>query len=161
MLDNVIAVNEALIRQFNKTATDIPEDELFHPSVGHGHPPVWILGHLAIVGEQGQKLLGGSITHREWLPLFGMGSSDIVASSESLTRNSLTSTVNETYQTLRSLAAAADESSLSGPLNIEFFEGTPIKTIGQCVSLILTSHFGFHLAQLSCCRRTAGFGPLF
>jgi hypothetical protein len=41
------------------------------------------------------------------------------------------------------------------------FDNTPIETFGHCVTLMLTSHFGFHLAQLSSCRRTAGHPPLF
>lgn len=161
MLENEIAVNESLIGQFNNTVNDILEDELFHPCAGHGHPPVWILGHLAIVAELGQKMLGGSVVHQEWMPLFGIGSSDIIAPDDSLTKHNLTSAVVDGYDQLRLLASKADANSVSRGHQIGFFEGTPIKTVGHCITLILTSHFGFHLGQLSSCRRSAGFGPLF
>jgi hypothetical protein len=161
MIDNEIAINEVLIRQFNKTAKDIPEDELFVPCVGHGHPPIWILGHLAIVAEMGCKLLGGSIAHLKWIRLFGPDSSDIISPGDDLTKDSMVTTVNENYERLRSLAASADEKALSGPHRVALFEGTSIKTVEHCAALLLTSHFGFHLGQLSSCRRIAGFGPLF
>lgn len=161
MFENELAVNEALIRQFAKTADDVPEELLFHPCVGHGHPPVWIFGHLAIIAEMGQSLIGGTVTHPAWIPMFGPKSSDIVASSDDLTKASLRTAVKENYRNLRSLAATVDPSIVSQPHSVELLLGSPVKTIGHVVSLILTSHFGFHLGQLSSCRRTAGFGPLF
>ena len=161
MFDNEIAINQMLIRQFKKTVVDIPEDVFFHPGLGHGHPPIWIIGHLAIVGEMAQRMIGGSITHPEWLSLFGPASSDIVSPQDGLDKPAMVAALVENYQQLRDRAAGVDESVISQPHNVGLFEGTTIKTVGHCVSLILTNHFGFHLAQLSSCRRTAGFGPLF
>ena len=63
MFDNEIVINEFHLGLLSRIAADIPDSQLYQPSVGHGHPPVWILGHLAICGELGQKLLGGSVTH--------------------------------------------------------------------------------------------------
>ena len=160
MFENEIAVNEMHLLQFNRILQDLPTDDLFHPSVGHNHPPVWILGHLAISAEMGQRLLGGTITHREWLPLFGIGSSDIIAPNDSLTKDSLSAAVVENYRKLRSMAAEADPKAMSSPHSVKVFEGTPLKTVGNCVAILLTGHFAFHLAQLSSCRRTAGFGPI-
>ena len=106
-------------------------------------------------------MLGGSISHPEWIPLFGLGSSDIISQNDAFSMNSLTSIVTENYRTLRDLAAAADEKSISRLHGVELFERTPIKTVGNLVALIMTNHFGFHLSQLSSCRRSAGHGPLF
>ena len=161
MFQNEIAINQVLIRQFSKTLKDIPEDELFHPVPGHGHPPIWILGHLAIVAELGQLKLNGKLTHPDWVSLFGMGSSDIISPDEMLTKENMKVSVVGGYARLREMAATADQSLLNNPHGIEIFHETSIETIGHCVSLILTSHFGFHLAQLSSCRRAAGYGPLF
>jgi hypothetical protein len=161
MFENEIAVNQQLLVYFSKVAKEIPEDSLFHPSAGHGHPPVWIMGHLAIVGEMGQMMLGGSVAHPEWVPVFGPGSSDIIHQNEALNKRAMISIARDSYEKLRELAAKADEKSVSRPHNVALFDGTPIQTVGQLVTVLLTSHFGFHLSQLSSCRRTAGFGPLF
>lgn len=161
MFENEIVVNEQLLFYFGKVVSDIPEDSLFHPSVGHGHAPVWILGHLAIIAEMGQMKLGGSIAHPEWVPLFGPDSSDIIHQNENLNKSAMVSIVAESYRQLRTLAAAADEKTIARPHNVALFEKTPIKTVGHVVTILLTSHFGFHLSQLSSCRRSAGFGPLF
>lgn len=161
MFEREIAVNQHLLGYFAKVAADLPDDSLFYPSVGHGHPPIWILGHLAIAGEMGQSLLGGTVSHPEWISLFGPGSTDIISPAESLTKPFMITTVTATYRELRRLAEAASEQSLSQPHNIALFQGSPIKTVGECTTLLLTSHFGFHLSQLSSCRRAAGFGPVF
>jgi hypothetical protein len=161
VFESEIAINEFLLQQFANTVGDLPEETMYVPAVGHGHPPVWILGHLTIVGEMGQRQLGGTVTHMEWLRLFGPGSSDKVAPREDLNREAMISAVTETYEQLRKLAARADESAVSRPHGIKLFEGTSIRTVKHSISLLLTNHFGFHLAQLSSCRRLAGHGPLF
>ena len=161
MFGNEIAINEFLSQQLEKVANDIPEDDFFPPSIGHGHPPVWILGHLAIVAEMGQRTLGGTISHPAWLRLFGPGSSDIVSPNDEFTKPGMISCVIENYRKFRELAATVDELVVRKPHNVSFFAGTSIKTVEQCMSHLLTSHFALHLAQLSSCRRAAGFGPIF
>lgn len=161
MFENEIAINEFLIRQLEIIAKDIPDDDLFPPSVGHGHSPIWILGHLAISGEMGHRLLGGSIAHPEWLRLFGPGSAGTVSSDVQLTKQGLVSTIIETYERFRELALAADAKVATTPHSVNLFTGTSIKTVAHCITHLLTSHFSFHLAQLSSCRRVAGYGAIF
>ena len=45
---------------------------------------------------------------------------------------------------------------MRAPHAVKVLEGTPIETLGQCISHLLTSHFGFHLSQLSSCRPRGG-----
>ena len=90
MFDNEIVINDFQLRMLARIAADIPEAQLFQPGAGHGHPPAWILGHLAICGEIGQKFLGGKVVHPRWLVLFGPGSSDRIAEDVSLTHAILT-----------------------------------------------------------------------
>lgn len=161
MFDSAIAINEFQLGQFEKIAADIAEDLLFAAGAGHGHPPAWIMGHLAITGQLGERMLGGTIAQKEWLSLFGPGSSDQIVANESLTRAILVSSVIDTYRRFRELAASADQEAMAQTHRVPFFRGTPIKTVGDCVTQLLTNHFGFHLAQLSSCRRVAGHGPLF
>lgn len=161
MFENEIAINEFQIGQFQKIADDISDRSLFQLVAGHGHPPLWILGHLAIAGESGQRMLGGKITHREWLRLFGPGSSDRISEDASLTKSVMVAAVISAYEALRTMAASVDAESLSHPHGVALFDGTPIKTVGHLVSVLLTNHFAFHLAQLSSCRRSEGHAALF
>ncbi len=161
MFENEIALNQLQLKQFENIMADLPEETLFMPGQGHGHPPAWILGHLAIVGEMGQTFLGGKLTHSFWVQAFGPGSNDEVQPDEGLKRAPLIAAVLSAYETLRSLASQATPADLEKPHGIELFDGTPVQTVGHAVALILTSHFGFHLAQLSSCRRDLGQGYLF
>lgn len=161
MFESEIAVNEMLSNQFTMTVKDIPEDDFFHPSIGHGHPPIWIMGHLAITAEMGQRMLGGSVRHPQWVRMFGRGSSDIISPQDGLTKSDLSADVVENYRKLREMITNADAAALSIPHRIDVFANSPVKTVHHALTLILTSHYGFHLAQLSSCRRAAGFGPLF
>ena len=161
MFESEIAVNENLLVQFGKIVADIPEETLFKLSAGHGHSPVWLLGHLAIVGEAGQRMVGGKITHTEWLRLFGPGSVDNIPVDATLTKSLLTTAVTDAYRQLRNLAMVTDEANVARPHGVSVLAGTPIVSVKHCVTHLLTSHFGFHLAQLSSCRRAAGFAHLF
>ena len=161
MFDNELVINEFQLRMLERIANDLPESQLFQPGAGHGHPPVWILGHLAICGELGQKLLGGKITHPRWLVMFGPGSSDRVAEDASFTRASLVRANTDAYAQFRTMAAQADAQKLQAPHGAEILKGTGIDTVGQLITHLLSSHFAAHLAQLSSCRRAEGHKALF
>ena len=161
MFDNEIALNEFSLGLFSRIAADIPEASLFQPSAGHGHPPMWILGHLAICAELGQKLLGGTLAHPRWMVLFGPGSSDGIADEGTLNLKDLVEANTKGYARLREMAALADPERMSQPHGVELLNGTAIKTVGQLVSHLLTSHFAFHQSQLSSCRRASGHQALF
>ncbi len=161
MFENEIAINEFQIGTWEKVVADLPEDKLFESFPGHGHTPAWILGHLAIVGELGQKMLGGTISHPSWLRQFGPGSDGLGFADRGLTKAELCEALRAGYEGLRTRAANADPDVLAGPHGIAFFEGTPLKTVSHAISLLLTSHFGLHLSQLSSCRRSLGHPALF
>lgn len=161
MFTSAIAINEFQCNGFEKIAADISEETFYVPGAGHGHPPVWIMGHLALTAESGMQYFGRPVTHREWTPIFGPGSPSLMTGSESFTKRTLQVTLLENYQELRRYAAQATAEAMEQPHRIPLFRGTPIKTIGDCITLLLTNHFGFHLSQLSSCRRAAGFAPLF
>ena len=80
---------------------------------------------------------------------------------DSLTRDALITELNQAYETLQSMAAAAKPEDVAGPHGIALFDGSPIQTVGHAISLLLTNHFAFHLAQLSSCRRDRGLGHIF
>ncbi len=161
MFEREIKINQFIVTHFEKIVADISEQAMFQPSPGHGHPPVWIMGHLAICGEIGQKYLGGVISHHPWLEIFGPGSIDTMVDDGTLGKHELAIGVVDAYAKFREMAVNANLDTLQGPHGIPFFRGTPIETVADCLSLLLTNHFAFHLAQLSSCRRSAGFPHLF
>lgn len=161
MFENEIAINQLQLKQFETIMADLPAETLFMPGQGHGHPPVWILGHLAIVGEMGQTFLGGSLTHPFWVQAFGPGSNDDVQPDDGLKREALIAANLTAYETLRNMAGKATPEVTEKPHGIELFDGTPIQTVGHAITLMLTNHFGFHLAQLSSCRRDLGLPAIF
>ena len=161
MFENELAINELQLGLFAAIAADISEETFFTPGAGHQHPPVWILGHLAITGEMGCQLLGGSVTHRDWMEKFGPGSSDELPSDPELTKEKLIQAVNDAYASLRRYAKDADPQRTQQPHGISLFDDSPVTTISHAVALLLTNHFGFHLSQLSSCRREQGHSALF
>ncbi len=161
MFSHLITLNEFQLSLFPRIVADIPESQLFAPGAGHGHPPVWILGHLAITAELGHRLLGGTIAHVPWLKLFGPGSPDQITDDGSLTKDQLVAEIISGYQQLRELAAQADPKQMEEPHGAEILKGTPIQNKGQLIAHLLSSHFGFHASQLSSCRRAEGHKALF
>jgi hypothetical protein len=160
MLSREVAINEYQLGMFDKIVMDIADDSLFLPAAGHGHPPVWILGHLAICAELGQRHLGGVLQHPEWVPLFCTGSSDAVEPGAALDVSNLSRAVTDGYRELQSLASSQSDEFLLREHGVASLSGTPIQTVADAIATLLTNHFGFHLSQLSSCRRSAGHQPL-
>ena len=160
VFETEIKLYRFLKNAFDATVADIPEDRIFERAPGGGHPPVWILGHLAICGELGEKLCGGDLTHPRWLVLFGPGSSDDITSGEYSVAE-FAAAITDTYERFISLAVQADADHLQLPHGVELLDGSPVATIGDLVAHLLSTHFSFHLAQLSAWRRAAGHPHLF
>jgi hypothetical protein len=161
MFERESMLNTLLVESFKMLIADIPADRICEPAPGNGHPPVWVLGHLAICAELGQKYCGGTIIHPEWLKVFGPGSADQIEDTGKYSKEEFADVIIHGYPALAELARDADDSLLAGPHGVPLLEGTPVQTSGDLVAHLLTSHLAFHLAQLSGWRRAAGHGPLF
>lgn len=161
MFERESLLNQFLLDGFKAIVKDIPAERMYEPAPGHGHPPVWILGHLAICAELGQKLCGNSIAHPDWLQTFGPGSSDNIADTGEFQLVELAGAIVEGYPVFAELAGETNASDLSASHGVALLEGSRIETVGDLISHLLTTHFSFHLAQLSGWRRAAGHPPLF
>ena len=160
LLEREIAINQYQLEMFRKIANDLGDASLFDRTPGHGHPPAWILGHLAICAELGQRHQGGSITHPDWVARFGTGSSDVITPEPTLTVTVLSGAIIEEYRKLQSLALSQSDDFLLRDHGVAGLAGTPIETVADAIATLFTNHFGFHLSQLSACRRTAGHTPI-
>ncbi|QDV23870.1 DinB family protein [Aureliella helgolandensis] len=162
MLERESAINKFQLGVFSLVVKDIASENLYTAGSGHGHSPIWLLGHLAICAEIGQGMLGGAIEHDSWLPIFGAGSSGQVERDASFSKDGFVDATITGYEKLQALAMDPAAGSLL-ELDHGFapFANTPISNVGDFVGLLLTNHFGFHLAQLSSCRRERGHSYLF
>jgi hypothetical protein len=161
MFERESRLNEFLLGYFKNVVQDIPAAEITQRAAGGGHPPVWILGHLAICPELGETYCGVEWKHPLWKERFGPGSPDDVPDADSFSKDQLVDAIVQGYPRMVQTASAADPSLFEKPHGLALLDGTPIKTRGDLVAHLLTSHFAFHLAQLSGWRRSAGHGPLF
>lgn len=160
MFDRDIKLNQFFLAYFEEVIADIPANRITERAPGNGHPPVWVLGHLAIVGEMGQVPLGGQLQHPEWAPLFSPGSSDEVPGADQFAKDDLVQVIHTAYPKLGELLKNAPSEVLDQPHTVELLKGSSIETVADLEVHVLTTHFAFHLAQLSGWRRAAGLGPL-
>ncbi len=151
---NEVAISNYQLNLFDRILQDLPESCLYQHQPGHGHSPIWLLGHLAICADFGLSILGLPGPHPEWIPLFGPGSKDEFAPRTDWSKVVFQQAIRSGYQQLHMAISQAKPEQLAIQHQIPFFQGTPIETIGQTLSLLLTNHFGFHLSQLSSCRRS-------
>lgn len=161
MFEREITLNTFLMKGLDDIVADIPEDRIYDRAPGNGHPPVWVLGHLAICGELGEKFSGGNVSHLSWLPVFGPGSSDDLEDKGLYSKSELVEAIHTSYKKFADLAKGLPSGILDVPHGVELLEGSAIKTVGDLVAHLLSSHFGFHLAQLSAWRRAEGHKALF
>ena len=71
MFEHDATLNEFLRGGLRAVAADIPDERLGERAPGGGHPPAWVLGHLAICGELGLQYFGEELGHPRWAMLFG------------------------------------------------------------------------------------------
>lgn len=157
---------ESMLNQFSigyleTLAAEVTPENFNSRPTSSGHPPVWILGHLAICGELGIKLLGGELSHPTWMVLFGPGSSDELKSPETFSKEEFFDVIKSSYAEMVTMANNASAEQLDASHGIDLLDGTPINTVGDLIAHLLTTHFAFHSAQLSDWRRASGHEKLF
>lgn len=161
MLTTERSLNKFLRSSIHQLMKDIPADRINERPPGDGHPPLWILGHLAICAEFGEAILGQQMEHPDWVAVFGPGSSDNVENPEAYSAEEFIKVIDEAYPRLMDLIDKTPADALNEDHSIELLKGGAIVTVADLQAHLLTSHIAFHTAQLSGWRRAAGFGPLF
>jgi hypothetical protein len=145
-----------------KLLTDLSDEELGRALPGAVNPPIYVLGHLAISNDFTLGLLGQpTVCPQAWMEAFGPGSSPENMKIPYPTRQELMSAIRRGHECVCSAVPSADPQAMAQPQSFSFFENTPIKTVGDCVALLLTTHFSLHIGQLSLMRRQLGKPPLF
>jgi uncharacterized damage-inducible protein DinB len=146
-LDNVLA--------------DLPDDQLDvqpHPEL---HSARWILCHLAIAADYAFKMLDmPTLCSKAWHKNYGPSSQPGTAADVKPSRTELLAAIDDGYTKLCHALPTVSVEHLSVPHGVPLLEGTLLKTRGDLVCHILTTHFAFHVGQLSVNRRMMGRAPL-
>lgn len=161
MFETETKLCQFFLQYVKQLSDDVTDENLVSRPDGKGHTPLWILGHLAICGEMGLKMLGESIEHRQWLPLFAPGTPDNFDSADGHSRNELLAAIESSYPKMCELAHSADQATLDQPHGVDLLAGTPVATVGDLVAHLATTHLAFHCAQLSSWRQASGHRHLF
>ena len=146
-----------------KLAADVPEDRFTHRPHPGMNPPIWLLGHIAVVGNFGLSVLDGLGVKAEpvdlpgWRENFGIGSEPLVYFDDFLPPGGadLRAAVQETHDRVLAATAAVTPEMLAEPVRVERLAGRfPLH--GDLLTHLLTTHDAVHWGQLSAWRRAAG-----
>lgn len=155
----VYAFNLGYIEQ---VVEDVSEYAMDKPAAPGVNPPVWILGHLAIAPDWGLQAMGKPALCPElWHKQFAPGSDPANIARPHPTKSELLSAIRRGHEAFTAAARNADSDAMSKPHSIPFLQGSPIKTVGDTVTLLMTAHDSVHIGQLSLCRRLRGKPHLF
>jgi hypothetical protein len=142
-------------------AADIDESLMNVAPFAGANPPVWILGHLAISTDYAARILG---LHRacpkEWHVLFGPGTNSAALEAPLPSKAELLEAFENGCSRVIEATPNAKSEVLDAPHAIELLRTTVLKTNGDVLAHLMTTHESFHLAQLSACRRKSGKGPV-
>ena len=129
---------------------------------GAANPPAHVVGHLAMSLDLALNLLGRpSLCPTEWRTNFGPEADPKKVSIPYPSKGEYLIVMARCVEAIVQAAQTPDLNAMAAPQSFKFFVNTPIKTVGDCVALLMTTHFSLHVGQLSLMRRIAGKPPLF
>jgi uncharacterized damage-inducible protein DinB len=141
---------------------DLREDQLDHRIQHLGHSPRWILAHLAVATDYALKCCGVAPALPEsWHNSYGFKSSDADAAAPRPTKAELLAAIDAGHARVRQAVAALKPGQLAHAHPLEQLKSTPLQTFEHVLGHLLTTHFAYHLGQLSAWRRQMGFPALF
>lgn len=159
MDDHILGLYQFSLGYAHLLVKDIPDDKMTaQPVAGRAmNHAAWVIGHLAVSSDFVVKLLGGAevAAPPEWNELFGMKSSPLPDASRYPKKGVLMKALEDAH------ARAAEAYSKATPEQLNQPSSDPIRArfpkVGNFVTLLMTSHEGIHLGQLSAWRRALGY----
>lgn len=146
--------------QLRQLVTDLTDAHMSLAPFEGANDARWVLGHLAVSLDYACSFFGlASAVPAAWGQLFGPGSSGHTTGGPS--RDELVGALENLHARLLSAYDAADAATLEKPHGVSFLKDSSLRSVHDFVALLMTTHEAFHIAQLSACRRAAGFKPLF
>ena len=163
MFDSHRVLYRMLLNYGERLTADLTDDHLAQVPAGNLTPPVWLLGHVAIVGPYALGLLGredlADYVPQSWAENFGPGTTPL-RYAEGFTPPSLgelRATIRTGHERVEGALDAADFEALNlhEPNPIDFLVAS-FPTKRDLLAHLLTTHDAIHLGQLSAWRRAAG-----
>jgi hypothetical protein len=161
-LENEVAVYSFLQSFGEGLLADLAAEHALVRSGDRGHHPLWLMGHLAYVGQRMVANFGGepAVDPDQWSPMFGIGSEVSDDAKEYPTWNEVLGVWRDAHRRVPELAAGCDAAGLEEANdNPRMAEHLPTK--GKFYAFVLTGHEALHLGQLSAWRRSQGMPRLF
>jgi DinB superfamily len=161
MFERELRIYAFLLGYEQKLLADLPDEAMRTPVTPQGHPPSWIVGHLAVVADFGLGMLGRpALCPKAWMVMFGPGSKPAEHLNRHPPKAELVAALERGHEHFSAAAKDADPAKLAGPSPFEPLRHA-LPTAGDLLAHLLTSHEAGHVAQLSACRRGRGLPPLF
>ena len=162
MNESIVALNSFTLQYLHRMIDSISDPDLDSTFGAGSHSARWILAHLAIAVDYGfMQMEMPFLAPKEWHNAYGPGSEAESNAKIRPTKVELLKFIDDNYVKLCIVSLDADKSKLSVAHTVPLLYDTPIKSKGDLLNHILTTHFASHLGQLSSWRRLMGLPPLF
>ena len=161
MFEHERALNEFMVDYLERLVSDLDETDLDFQPFDDFNPPRWILGHLAINNDYALRILGDRFQcPKEWHRSFARGTPSTSRPLAVPSKDPLMERIRTGFRQVCKLTEAADLETMRQPHNVPFLKETSIKTIGQVISHLMTTHLATHVGQLSAWRRATRRPPV-
>jgi uncharacterized damage-inducible protein DinB len=161
MFEREIRLNGLMYGLLQKLLHEVDETRFQHPLIDGGNSPAWILAHLAVVNDYVLKNFGEArVVPAEWHKRFRPGASPKDDPSPLPSKAELWEALETGRRRIYEAALKVDPEKMNQPQTSDFFKDTPVKTLGDVVGHLLTTHFAFHIGQISAWRRLEGKPPI-
>ncbi len=162
MFEHELRLNGLMYGLMQRLLSEVDETRFQRPLVEGGNSPAWILAHLAVVNDYCLKNLGEQrILPAEWHKRFRPGAAPKDDPSPMPTKTELMETLEKGRRLICEAVLKADPARMDQPQTSDFFKDSPVKTIGDVIAHLMTTHIAFHLGQISAWRRLEGKPYLF
>jgi hypothetical protein len=163
MFEREIALFQFMQGYLKSVVADLDASRLGQEPAPGVNPPAWTLAHMAISNDFVLAILGSSerACPQSWSDAFGPRMSPSQLTMPYPTKEELQSALERGADLVCRVARDADPAEMDKPHSVALFRQTPIKTVGDAVALLMTTHFATHLGQLSLLRRQSGYAPVF
>ena len=142
-------------------AADLDDSQLAMVPFDGANPPVWILGHLAVCTDYAGRFVGlERVCPRDWHVKFAPGSKPAELVAPLPNKADLMTALEQGCHRVIEAMPRVNAEMLDQPHSVEILKPTVLKTNGDVLAHLLTTHPMFHIAQLSACRRKTGKGPI-
>jgi len=161
MFERELTLYEFQLNYIRLLLSDLDDSKLAERPFPGANPPVWILGHLAVCTDYAARMLGQKpVLPRAWHAQFAPGSNPAALEPPYPTKAELFSAIETGHRRVAEAMPGASAEALAAPHAVELLKPTNLKTNGDVLAHLISTHVAFHVAQLSACRRATGKGPI-